>query len=408
VLAVTLGTVAAFVPTSRPGTPAPVAHRLAPQLRSSTLADGWAPPSTWTPPEPPAKTEDRELTPAVASFSVPLRPRERAAVEGVPADAAPSGTGIFEAVNEVSLRLNAAAASAKKTTTAVTADLGARVRAMCVSLGLAVMKLRVQIATLCAASLEQAGKGTSAATAAVGVQLMRLRIAIAKVCADLTKAVEVALAPKAPKVVEQPKAVPRAQTPAIKAPVLKLPALISPTLKVSPSTYATEMAALFEEPHFKDVTFEVDGESMTAHKAILATRSEHFKTFFASSNVHVSAPVSIRDTTPAAFKALLRYMYTDELVFADADVLHVMRKAKEMKLDRVYNFTIEHCHRTIREENAVLWFLQADEFEIEEMREVAFRYLTRNFRRIRESSSTSLEMLRAKPDLMMSVMMEAI
>jgi len=38
-------------------------------------------------------------------------------------------------------------------------------------------------------------------------------------------------------------------------------------------------------------------------------------------------PIEIRNTTLAALCAILEYIYTDELHFADEDVIDVMRKA---------------------------------------------------------------------------------
>ena len=41
--------------------------------------------------------------------------------------------------------------------------------------------------------------------------------------------------------------------------------------------------------------------------------------------------VNVGDTTPAAFKAVLRYAYTNELVCDDESVVDVMRKAREVR-----------------------------------------------------------------------------
>ncbi len=46
-------------------------------------------------------------------------------------------------------------------------------------------------------------------------------------------------------------------------------------------------------------------------------------------------------TSPAAFHALLRYVYTDKLTFDDTLVVDVLRKAMKLELTRVY----KHCER---------------------------------------------------------------
>jgi diaminopimelate epimerase len=42
------------------------------------------------------------------------------------------------------------------------------------------------------------------------------------------------------------------------------------------------------------------------------------------------------DTCPAAFHALLRYLYTDKLTLDDTLVVDVLRKAMKLELTRVY------------------------------------------------------------------------
>lgn len=42
---------------------------------------------------------------------------------------------------------------------------------------------------------------------------------------------------------------------------------------------------LFIEKPFADITFNVDGEQILAHKALLATRSQHFSNMFQSKKI---------------------------------------------------------------------------------------------------------------------------
>jgi len=53
----------------------------------------------------------------------------------------------------------------------------------------------------------------------------------------------------------------------------------------------------------------------------------------------------------------------------------------------------------------VLWFVQADEYALEGLRESALRYLTRNLRTIRAEAPHTLAQLLEKPVLMAEVMM---
>ena len=82
-------------------------------------------------------------------------------------------------------------------------------------------------------------------------------------------------------------------------------------------------------------------ERIPAHKNILAARSTYFRVMLFSGVIEAQggSDIIIQDTSPAGFRALLLYLYTDELVFDDTLVVNVLRKAKELELTRVYT----HC-----------------------------------------------------------------
>lgn len=217
---------------------------------------------------------------------------------------------------------------------------------------------------------------------------------------------------------QTPASVPAAQTMPVEAvapaaPVPPAPAT-PPSNEPAPApkepSHSSQMAAMFEDPTFADVVFDLDGTRVTAHRAVLVCRSAYFRNMLAS-----AAPAQADQVIevegwkhPGAFRAILRYLYTDELTFEEADILHVMRKANEMKLDRVVEYTMSYCKEYINVSNAVKWFVQADEFGLPEMRAVAFSYLTKNFRRVRKEARGTLVMLEERNKLMMEVMLSAI
>jgi hypothetical protein len=81
-------------------------------------------------------------------------------------------------------------------------------------------------------------------------------------------------------------------------------------------------------------------------------------------------------------RCLLRYLYTDELKIADEHLLEVMRKAKEIDLERVYNHTVQRALETISVHNAVSRFVKADEDGLGDLRTASLGFLTRNFRQV--------------------------
>jgi speckle-type POZ protein len=72
------------------------------------------------------------------------------------------------------------------------------------------------------------------------------------------------------------------------------------------------LGKLLENQSGVDVTFVVSGESISAHKSILAARSPIFMAeFFGNMMERSSQCVEIQDMHPTVFKAMLHYIYTD-------------------------------------------------------------------------------------------------
>ena len=190
------------------------------------------------------------------------------------------------------------------------------------------------------------------------------------------------------------------------------PSMLCTVAPQLPSVFVTQMAALLDDDSLSDVTFVVGDTRIHAHRVILITRSEYFRAMltsgFSEGQKRSSKEITIGDTTPEAFKALLRYLYTDELHFPDEHLIDVMRKSKEISLERVYNHTVRRCRRDISVHNCVGWFVNADEYGLDDLRTSTFRYLTRNFRKVKAQAKKTFQILSDKPHLMMEVMLEAI
>ena len=91
------------------------------------------------------------------------------------------------------------------------------------------------------------------------------------------------------------------------------------------------------------MTFVVGDARVKGHHAVLVARSEFFRTILTSGfsegqgATSSTTEIPIRDSTPGALWALLRYLYfftsyTDQLHFADEHLVDVMCKAKEISL----------------------------------------------------------------------------
>lgn len=178
-----------------------------------------------------------------------------------------------------------------------------------------------------------------------------------------------------------------------------------------PTSYAEDMRQMLASPELSDVTFSVEGPKITAHRCLLVARGGEYFSRLLMGEFREAEPgveIPIETHTAAGFKALLEYLYTDEIAFADECVIDVMRLAQEYLLDRAYNHCVRHCRRQISTANAVGWFIEASQYGLDDLRNSAFKFVTQNFRRIRSDHKESLQQLAHHPELMMEVMMEAM
>ena len=116
------------------------------------------------------------------------------------------------------------------------------------------------------------------------------------------------------------------------------------------------------------------------------------------------AVVTIGDTTPSAFRAVLRYLYTDDLVCDDESVVDVMRKAREYDLRHLLVLCTRYCTDTLAPPNAIPWLVQAEEHQLGELRELAMAFVKREFRRIRMVAKDTLPILTENAALTLEVM----
>ncbi|KAL6661092.1 hypothetical protein ACP70R_000476 [Stipagrostis hirtigluma subsp. patula] len=85
-------------------------------------------------------------------------------------------------------------------------------------------------------------------------------------------------------------------------------------LHVPPSDIGSDLRNLLHCSDGSDVSFVVDSETFLAHRAVLAARSPVFKAQLFGSMADATMPsITLHDITAAQFKAMLRFMYTDDL-----------------------------------------------------------------------------------------------
>ncbi|KAF6993868.1 hypothetical protein CFC21_010694 [Triticum aestivum] len=87
---------------------------------------------------------------------------------------------------------------------------------------------------------------------------------------------------------------------------------------VPPSDIGTHLGRLLDHADGTDVSFIVDNETFHAHRAVLAARSPVFRAeLFGPMSEATMPSITLHDITPATFKVMLRFIYTDELPLED-------------------------------------------------------------------------------------------
>ncbi|PUZ50635.1 hypothetical protein GQ55_6G073700 [Panicum hallii var. hallii] len=104
-------------------------------------------------------------------------------------------------------------------------------------------------------------------------------------------------------------------------------------IEAPPSSGITEqLAKLLEAEENADVTFSVGGETIGAHKILLAVRSPVFRAeLFGPMK---ESKVTIEDMQPAVFRALLHFIYTDSLPDVDQN------DARESNSDLIWHLLV--------------------------------------------------------------------
>lgn len=91
-------------------------------------------------------------------------------------------------------------------------------------------------------------------------------------------------------------------------------------IEVPDSDIGAQFGMLLEDEESSDVTFDVCGENVCAHRLVLAARSPAFEAEFSSRTMEGSHQIVITDMVPKVFKAFLHFIYRDSLT-EDEDLL---------------------------------------------------------------------------------------
>ncbi|TKW11283.1 hypothetical protein SEVIR_6G223200v4 [Setaria viridis] len=119
-----------------------------------------------------------------------------------------------------------------------------------------------------------------------------------------------------------------------------IPSPVLGSIPVPDSDIGKHLGALLDSTDGADVSFTIDSETFHAHRAVLAARSPVFKAELLGSMAEATmSSITLHDITPATFRVMLQFMYTDalpELGDSPTETLqHLLAAADRYALDRL-------------------------------------------------------------------------
>lgn len=113
--------------------------------------------------------------------------------------------------------------------------------------------------------------------------------------------------------------------------------LYSPSERVPPTTYFTDLQKFSTKPKHSDVAFLVDGRTIPTHKVIICARSEYFNNMLTGGLLESTLDVVPLpdDVRYAVAKSVLDFCYTDDLSCSAETVMDLLMISRVYGIDRL-------------------------------------------------------------------------
>jgi len=166
--------------------------------------------------------------------------------------------------------------------------------------------------------------------------------------------------------------------------------------------FQTDVLKLLDDPSYADLTFIVQGESIKAHRAFLAVRSQYFQRMFASDvEENVNNEVKVPDIEPETFRGLLHFLYSGSAPENVADqALELLVAADKYDVDGLKQICEEKA--AIHRDNVVEALLVADSLQNEKLMTRAKTCFRLNVDEL-VASAADMDRLKARPNLLIQL-----
>lgn len=171
---------------------------------------------------------------------------------------------------------------------------------------------------------------------------------------------------------------------------------VTPLSQPCESCSATKI--LLNSEMFSDVIFEVEGESIHAHRCILYSRSEYFRNMFdsrmrESKEIRIPIPYVKFDV----FHSVLEYLYSGTVKVTDGRLAVDLLKAADMfRIEGLRSLCVEKVEQAVTVENAAFICQVADMHNTQNLKMFCITYIVQHFRDVIKSQSFH-EVMRQDP-----------
>ena len=150
-----------------------------------------------------------------------------------------------------------------------------------------------------------------------------------------------------------------------------------------------EDLASITDDKYADFIFIVDNVKIPAHRVILAARSPVFAAMFQHDmKENRTSEAEIKDVTPAAFKALLRFIYTGDCEVGNwAEELLVA--ANKYDIQDLKQICAKELGKKLTVENAIRLLILSDLHQTNHLKQAAIRFINQNAPAVMKTPSWS-------------------
>eukprot|EP01124_Arcella_intermedia_P012336 TRINITY_DN18701_c0_g1_i1.p1 TRINITY_DN18701_c0_g1~~TRINITY_DN18701_c0_g1_i1.p1 ORF type:complete len:600 (-),score=178.46 TRINITY_DN18701_c0_g1_i1:23-1624(-) len=162
-------------------------------------------------------------------------------------------------------------------------------------------------------------------------------------------------------------------------------------LLIPPSHFAKDFAKLLNHPDNSDIQFSLSDREIYAHRSILYSRSDYFKTSFEGNFVESSlSKISMKEIDGQTFLALIHFMYTDEIGENAEQMVPVLMAAGRFLLDDLKQKIEKHLENQLDYTNVIDLLMLSEAAQTPKLRKSCVSLLVDNLPLILNTNKPAL------------------